>query len=91
MNLQIVWAAIQPILAQLLQSPQFKSVVDQIWSDLIAKIVAGTHPPDVATQQAQGQVAAAALLHLTGNPITDFAPLLAKLHPQAPVTGTFTS
>jgi hypothetical protein len=80
MNFQVVWSAIQPLLGQLLQSPQFKSLVDQIWSDLISKIASGVHPT-VATQQAQGQVAAAALLHLTGNPVADFSALLAGIKP----------
>ncbi len=97
MNFQLLWSAIQPLLGQLLKSPQFKTLVDQIWSDLIAKIAAGVHP-DVATQQAQGQVAAAAVLHLTGNPIADAQAWLAHFKPPTdlppaplPVTGQFTS
>lgn len=80
MNFQVLWSAIQPFLGQLLQSPQFKALVDQIWSDLLAKIVAGVHP-DVATQQAQGKVAAAAVLHLTGNPVADIQAFLVAHKP----------
>ncbi len=78
MNFQVVWAAIQPFLAQLLQSPQFKQLVDKVWADLIAKIAAGVHPV-VATQQAQGQIAAGALLHLTGNFGADLQSFFAAL------------
>jgi K+-transporting ATPase c subunit len=96
MNFQVNWAVIEPFLSQLLQSPQFKGIVDQIWSDLVAKIASGLHPT-VATQQARGQVAAAALLHLTGNPIADFSALLAGLKPPTdlppapPSTGQYKS
>jgi hypothetical protein len=97
MNFQIVWTAIQPFLGQLLQSPQFQSLLQKILSDIIAKIAAGVHP-ETAVQQATGQIGAAALLHLTGNPVADFAALLANFNPSAkppvvtsPVTGTFTS
>ena len=91
MNFQVLWSAIQPFLTQLLQSQQFKAFVDQVWSDLITKIGAGVHP-DVATQQAQGQIAAGAFLHLTGNPIADAKAWLAHFNtltdlPPAPPPG----
>lgn len=96
MNFQVVWAAIQPLLAQLLQSPQFQAVLQKILSDVLAKINAGVHPT-VATNQAAGQIGAAALLHLTGNPVADFSALLSGLKPPTgtptppPGTGTYTS
>jgi hypothetical protein len=80
MNFQVVWAAIQPLLTQLLQSPQFQAVLKKILDDIMAKIAAGVHPT-VATNQAAGQIGAAALLHLTGNPAADFAALLSNLKP----------
>ncbi len=78
MNFQVLWTTIQPFLAQLLQSPQFQAVLQKILSDVLAKIAAGVHP-NTAVQQATGQIGAAALLHLTGNPAADFAALLSGL------------
>ena len=90
MNIQLVWAAIQPFLTQLLQSPQFQSLLKQILDEIMAKITSGVHP-DTAVQQAAGQIGAAAMLHLTGNPIADVAALLKPKVVTPPVTGTFTS
>ena len=93
MNFQVVWAAIQPFLTQLLQSPQFQALLKQILDDIIAKIAAGVHP-NVAVQQATGQIGAAALLHLTGNPVADFSVLFSNLKPPVgapPPAGTFNS
>lgn len=70
MNFQVVWAAIQPFLTQLLQSPQFQAVLQKALQDILTKVAAGVHP-DEAVKQAQGQIGAAALLHLTGNPLAD--------------------
>lgn len=70
MNFQVVWAAIQPFLTQLLQSPQFQAVLQKALQDILTKIAAGVHP-DAAVQQATGQIGAAAVLHLTGNPLAD--------------------
>ena len=80
MNFQVVWSAIQPLLAQLLQSPAFQALIQKILADITAKIAAGVHP-DTAVQQATGQIGAAALLHLTGNPMADFAALVSNLKP----------
>ncbi len=95
MNFQVVWTAIQPFLTQLLQSPQFQAVLQKILADLLARINAGVHP-DTAVQQATGQIGAAALLHLTGNPIADVQAWLANFKPPTggptpPPIGTFTS
>jgi hypothetical protein len=95
MNFQVVWSAIQPLLAQLLQSPAFQALIQKILADITAKIAAGVHP-DTAVQQATGQIGAAALLHLTGNPMADFSALLAGLKPPSlppapPVEGTYAS
>lgn len=97
MNFQVVWSAIQPLLAQLLQSPAFQALLQKILADIMAKIAAGVHP-DTAVQQATGQIGAAALLHLTGNPVADFAALVSGIKPPTdlppaplPVTGQFTS
>ena len=81
--------AMQQALFQLLQSPQFKSVVDKLWANLLVEIADGAHP-EVATQQAQGQIGAAALLHLTGNFGADLSAFLAAHKPptdSAPSTG----
>ena len=87
MNFQVVWSAIQPFLAQLLQSPAFQALIQKILADITAKIAAGVHP-DTAVQQATGQIGAAALLHLTGNPVADFTALVSNLKPQAePASG----
>ena len=83
MDIKVVWAAIQPLLTQLLQSPQFQALLQKILADITAKIDAGVHPT-VATDQAVGQIGAAALLHLTGNPI---ATLLSNLKPPTDTTG----
>jgi hypothetical protein len=87
MNLQVVWAAIQPLLAQLLQSPQFQALLKKILDDIMAKIADGVHP-NTAVEQATGQIGAAALLHLTGNPMADFAALVSNPKPPAaPASG----
>ncbi len=80
MNFEVVWAAIQPLLTQLLASPQFQAFLQKALTDILAKIAAGVHP-DAAVQQATGQIGAAAMLHLTGNPMADFAPLFSGLKP----------
>ena len=82
--------ALQQALSQLMQSPQFHSVLQKILSDIVAKIASGVHP-DTAVKQATGQIGAAAMLHLTGNPIADVAALLKPKVVTPPVTGTFTS
>ncbi len=82
MNFQLVWAAIQPLLTQLLASPQFQALLMKILADMNAKIAAGVHP-DTAVQHATGQIGAAAALHLTGNPIADVQGWLAN----KPTTG----
>ncbi len=96
MNFQVLWTAVQPFLTQLLASPQFQAVLQKILSDVLARINAGVHPT-VATNQAAGQIAAAAVLHLTGNPIADVQAWLANFKTPTggptppPVTGSFTS
>ena len=77
MNFQVLWSAIQPLLTQLLASPQFQAVLVKIIADINAKISAGV-PPSVAVQHATGQIGAAATLHLTGNPIADAQAWLAN-------------
>jgi hypothetical protein len=98
MNFQVVWAAIQPLLTQLLQSPAFQALVQKIFADINAKIAAGAHPT-VVTNQAAGQIASGALLHLTGNFGADLQSFFAALKtpsvavPPAPPPGpgTYTS
>ncbi len=82
MNLQVVWSAIQPLLGQLLASPQFQALLQKILADVLTKIGTGMHP-ETAVTQATGQIGAAALLHLTGNPVNDIGALLAGLQPNA--------
>ncbi len=100
MNFSLVWSAIQPLLTQLLASPQFQAVIMKIITDINAKIAAGV-PPSTAVQHATGQLGAAAALHLTGNPIADAQAWLANFKPPTgstiqfpppvPVPGAFTS
>src|ERR1700675_2813068 len=98
MNLQVVlstiWATVQPVLGKLMQDPAFQAVLQKILADIVAKIAAGMHP-DIAVQQAQGQIGAAALLHLTGNFGADIQSFLSGLKPlvekTANVPGTFSS
>lgn len=94
MNIQVVlsavWAAVQPLLGQLMKDPAFQAALQKILADVLAKITAGLHP-DVVVKQAQGQIVAAAALHLTGNPIADAQVWLANLNLPAPKTGPFTS
>mgnify|MGYP001611261589 CR=1 FL=1 len=78
MNLQVLWSAIQPFLTQLLQSPQFQAMLKKILDDIMAKIASGVHP-DIAVQQATGQIGAAAMLHLTGNFGADLQSFLSGL------------
>lgn len=80
MNFQVLWSAIQPFLTQLLQSPEFQAVLKKIMDDVLAKIAAGVHPA-TATNQAAGQIGAAALLHLTGNPAADISAFVTSLKP----------
>jgi len=90
MNFQVLWSAIQPLLTQLLASPQFQAVIKKILDDIGAKIAAGV-PPSTAVQHATGQISAAAALHLTGNPIADIQAWLAtfKAPPEVPSGKTF--
>lgn len=99
MNFQVLWSAIQPLLTQLLASPQFQAIFMKILADMNTKIAAGVHP-DTAVQHATGQIAAAAQLHLTGNLIADAQAWFASLKPPTggptpppgpPATGLFTS
>ncbi len=76
--------ALEQALSKLLQSPEFKAIFDKLWANLLAKIAAGVHP-EVATKQIQGQILAAASLHLTGNFGADLSEFLAA---HKPPTGT---
>jgi hypothetical protein len=66
--------ALQQVLPQLLASPAFQSLIKAAIDKFAADIAAGVHPTD-AMNKNMGKVGAAALLHLTGNPIADFGPL----------------
>jgi len=90
MNIQVVWAAIQPFLTQLLQSPEFQDLIKKILDDIMVKIAAGVHP-NTAVEQAIGQIGAAALLHLTGNPVADLSALVSNLKPTPPGTVVYKS
>ena len=84
MNIQVVlstiWAAVQPLLGKLMQDPAFQAVLQKILADIVDKIAKGVHP-DTAVQQAQGQIGAAALLHLTGNFGADLQSFLSGIKP----------
>jgi hypothetical protein len=53
-------------------------MISKIIADMNAKMAAGVHP-DTAAQHALGQIVAVGSLHLTGNPMADFAALLSNL------------
>lgn len=76
--LSTIWAAVQPLLGKLMQDPAFQDVLQKILADVLAKITSGIHP-DAVVKQAQGQIVAAAALHLTGNPIADAHAWVANL------------
>ncbi len=79
--------ALEQALPQLLASPSFQSIIKSALDSILANISAGVHPTD-ATNQAMGKVGAAAVLHLSGNPLVDFAPLFQGLKPTtAPTSG----
>jgi hypothetical protein len=63
-------SAALPALLQMLQSPDFQTIVKQIEADLLKKVNAG-HAPVDANMQSLGKLGAAASLHLTGNPLAD--------------------
>lgn len=77
MNFGAILSALVPYLLQLLQDPAFQAIVKAIHDDLQKKLAGGA-PPATATQQATGQLGAAAMLHLTGNPIADVQAFLAS-------------
>jgi hypothetical protein len=78
--------ALQQALPQLLSSPAFQSIIKAALDKILVDIAAGAHPTE-ATNQNMGKVGAAALLHLTGNPIADFGPLFG-LKPPVPAGTT---
>lgn len=82
--MNLILSALLPTLLQLLQSPPFQSLLKSILDDLVRQISSGV-PPVAASQQAAGQVTAAAALHLTGNPVADVQSLIASLQPHAAV------
>lgn len=84
MNVMSIISAILPYLLQLLNDPNFQAILKQIEGDLNTKIAGGVAPA-VATQQATGLLGAAAVLHLTGNPVADFQSLVANFKPPAGV------
>ena len=86
MNLQVLLSTLQPFLTQLLQDPAFQAVIKKILDDILAKIAAGVHPT-TATNQAAGQIGAAALLHLTGNPVADIQALFSSFKTSTGSTG----
>lgn len=74
---------ILPLLLPLLNDPNFQKIVAAIEADLQGKIAAGV-PSSIASQQATGLLGAAAMLHLTGNPVADFESFLKNLPAPAP-------
>jgi hypothetical protein len=88
-GLQALLSALLPFLQQigqqLLTDPKFQAVITSIIADGLAKIGTGVHP-DTAANQAMRQVASAASLHLTGNPIADAQAWLASFNAPLPPT-----
>ena len=78
MNFASILSTVLPLLLQLLNDSAFQKVIKQIEANFAAKLNAGV-PPTTASQQATGLLGAAAVLHLTGNPVTDFQAFLKNL------------
>jgi hypothetical protein len=88
-----------PAVLALLNDPQFQAVIKAVEGLLNQQVAAGVAPA-AASQQAAGLLTSAAMLHLTGNPVTDFNAWVASLKPPAikvgsilnpPAVGGFTS
>ena len=95
MNLGTIIAALTsliPAVLALLNDPQFQAVIKAVEGLFNQQVAAGV-PPTAANQQAAGLLASAAMLHLTGNPVTDFNAWVAtlKLPVQGAPAGKFTS
>lgn len=92
MNPSSLLSTLLPILLQLLNDPAFQAVIKAIEADLSKKLASGASPV-TASQQATGLLGAAAMLHLTGNPVTDFQAFMKNLPlpPAPPVEGKYTS
>lgn len=89
MNWAAILSTILPALLQLLNDPAFQAIIKAVEGNMSQKIAAGT-PAGAAAQQATGLLGAAAMLHLTGNPIADFQAFAANFK-VPPTQGTFTS
>jgi hypothetical protein len=86
-------STVLPTLLKILNDPAFQSVIAAIEADLNKKLASGT-PATAASQQATGLLGAAAILHLTGNPVSDFQAFINSLPTfinSLPKTSTFTS
>jgi hypothetical protein len=87
MNFAAILTTILPLLLQLLNDPAFQAVIKAVEAHVNQQIAGGVHPTTAATQ-ATGLLGAAAMLHLTGNPVTDFQVFLKNLPlPPAPSPG----
>jgi hypothetical protein len=75
-----------PAVLALLNDPQFQAVVKAVEGLLNQQVAAGV-PTATASQQAAGLLTSAAMLHLTGNPVTDFNAWVASLKPSAVKVG----
>lgn len=82
MDFASILSTILPSLLKLLSDPAFQAIIKAVEDDLSKKIASGASPT-AATQQATGLLGAAAMLHLTGNPVADFQTLLAGFKPAA--------
>jgi len=95
MNIAAIIAALAsliPAVLALLNDPQFQAVIKAVEGLFNQQVAAGV-PPVVANQQAAGLLASAAMLHLTGNPVTDFNTWVATIKSPATTATTpkFTS
>lgn len=89
MNLVTIISALTsiiPAVLQLLNDPQFQAVIKAVEGLFNQQIASGVAPAS-ANQQAAGLLASAAMLHLTGNPVTDFNAWVAQLKPTVATAG----
>jgi hypothetical protein len=82
MNFSSILSALLPVILPLLNDPNFQSVLKAVENNLNNNVAKGA-TPGAAASQATGLLSAAALLHLTGNPVADFQSLLTSVKTSA--------
>lgn len=87
MNWTAILSTVLPALLQLLSDPNWQALVKAIEANFTKTVSSGI-PTSVASQQATGLLASAAMLHLTGNPVADFETWIAGMKPPAATATT---